>query len=346
MVVLATDVGRAQGVVRTLPHAGEIRVQTARYSGRELDRIRADVQSVVGAAGFAQVNQQANRVDVWTDRPALGGALAARGLDPGAYSVRAQPVGTPTDCETVFDCDPPFRGGLSVAMKHDPADMGTFCTSGFNLVDDQGHFYATTAGHCITLAPDNPQGMYHNEALIANVAGAAFQNLTAPLRDFAVMPIDDPAVWMPHPPRNILRFHCVQPSPSPCDATLNLHRYQILQVRNYANMAIGNLVCQSGASIRLSLVAAGTRCGEITALPAGAIQTNICSRRGDSGSPLFDQATRTAFGIESQVVAPNNPEAKCADEAVHMTLYTAVSRVLNIASNLLAPRTITVVTAP
>jgi hypothetical protein len=42
-------------------------------------------------------------------------------------------------------------------MKHDPEEMGTFCTSGFNLVDDQGHFYATTAGHCITLAPTTPR---------------------------------------------------------------------------------------------------------------------------------------------------------------------------------------------
>src|SRR6185436_3690450 len=99
-----------------------------------------------------------------------------------------------------------------------------------------------------------------------------------------------------------------------------------------ATMAVGNLVCMTGASILTALVQPETRCGEITALPDGGIQTNICARRGDSGSPLFNQVTRAAFGIESQVVAPNNPLVPCATDAPHMTLYTAISRVLAIAS--------------
>jgi streptogrisin C len=345
MVVLATDTGRAREVVRTLPHAGEIRVQPARFSRPELDRTSADAQSALGAAGYAEVNQKANRVDVWTDRHDAAAKLAGRGLDPAAYAIHANPHGTPTDC-TVFVCDPPFRGGISVELKTNVGDAPTYCTSAFNLIDDLGNFYATTAGHCITRAGTNPQALFHDNRLVATRAGAVIRDANGPLRDFAVMPIPNPALWMPvGPPHNIIKFHCELPSPSICFDSLNLHRYQILAVRDYANMAVGNLVCMAGASVFTALVDPGTRCGEITALPGGAIQTNICARRGDSGSPLFNQVTREAFGIESQVVPPNNPLVTCATDAPHATLYTPISRVLDIASNATG-RVITVIIVP
>lgn len=345
MVVTATDPSRTREVVRTLPHRDEIRVEPARYSRRALDRIRGEAQSVLGETGYAEIDQQTDRVDVWTASPDVRGALTARGLDPRSYSVRVPEKGTPTAC-TPFDCDPPFRGGIAIELKDNQGDMGTFCTSAFNLIDDQGNFYATTAGHCITRAGNNPHFLFQNDRLVATRTGAVIRDSDAPLRDFAVMPILNPGVWMPPgPPHNIIKFHCGTPSPSPCFASLNKHRYQIWDVRNYNDMVVGNLVCMTGASIYTALVQPGTRCGEITALPDGGIQTNICARRGDSGSPLFNQSTHTAFGIESQVVAPNDPFVRCADDAPHKTLYTPISRVLTIASSQTG-RTISVITAP
>ncbi len=40
----------------------------------------------------------------------------------------------------------------------------------------------------------------------------------------------------------------------------------------------------------------GTRCGEVTSTNGGFV-TNICSRKGDSGGPLFSEATGYAYGI-------------------------------------------------
>jgi streptogrisin C len=40
----------------------------------------------------------------------------------------------------------------------------------------------------------------------------------------------------------------------------------------------------------------GTRCGEITGTNGG-IVTNICSRKGDSGGPLFSELSGRAYGI-------------------------------------------------
>jgi streptogrisin C len=344
MVVLATDVGRAREVVQTLPHSAEIRVQAARYSQPELERMRAQAQAAAGAAGYAQVNEQANQVEVWTDRPLARAALTASGL-PAAVAVRVRPHGILTACEP-FDCDPPFRGGISAEMKTAPDEAGFLCTSSFNLMDNAvpPHFYATTAGHCITLASNNPQFMFHNNQVVANRAGAVIREFSGPLRDFAVMPIPNPAMWMVNP-RNTVRFHCGDPSPSLCFDGLDSHRFPITAVRDYANVAVGNLVCMTGASPLRALVRPLTRCGEVTALPDSGIQTNICARRGDSGSPLFSQVTNEAFGIESQVVAPNDPLVPCANDAPHKTLYTAISRVLNIATSQLG-RPITVVTAP
>jgi streptogrisin C len=41
----------------------------------------------------------------------------------------------------------------------------------------------------------------------------------------------------------------------------------------------------------------GTRCGIITGQSYGAVDTDICARAGDSGGPLFDEATGSAIGI-------------------------------------------------
>ncbi|HSV65696.1 MAG TPA: hypothetical protein VLJ59_07295 [Mycobacteriales bacterium] len=346
MVVAATSPDQARAVVRGLPHQDEIRVVPATRSLRELGRVRDRVQALVGAAGHADVDTQRNRVTVWTSRPAaVRGLLAARGVDAEAYAVSPVPRGLPTACRRIAPiatatCDPPFRGGLSIVMENVNGVLGTFCTSAFNLIDNSGRFYTTTAGHCF--ARPVPAIRFSTAATLPNGAArrlgdgqhrrALIVDEPAPLLDFAITPVVDPDFWVPGGvPRPFVFFECGTPTAAQCFASLNKHRYRIWDVRNYADMTIGNLVCMTGAS-PLTGAVRGTRCGEITGLGNGAIQANICAKSGDSGAPLFNQVTHTAFGIESQVVPPNTADGQCRpNPAEWASLSTPISVVLAVA---------------
>jgi streptogrisin C len=343
LVVAATRLDRARSVVRRLPQRGEIRLRTATYSLRDLARIRDTAQARTGAGGYAQINPVRDRVEVWTAHPAR--TLAALGSATRAVAVQALPPSTPTACRPAA-CDPPIRAGITIQMADADGRGLQFCSSAFNIQDDTGALYTSTAGHCFTQLPGAATiTSASTDQIIADRYGpnAATEYTVTPRLDYAIVPIRYPTVWLPAgKPRNIDYFKCGDPSPSMCFTSLNKHRYRIWDIQNYGAMTIGNLVCMSGASADLRFVKPGTRCGEITGLPAGGIETNICAKRGDSGSPLFNQVTHTAFGIESSAT---NVDSPCGPAADQHTFYTALSSALASAHQITG-RTYTVITGP
>jgi streptogrisin C len=337
LAIASTRPEHARQVVRRLPHGADIRVRSAAYSLAELTRIRHRVGAHTGA--YAQIDMVGNRVAVWTDRPSrFARAVTALGRDRRAVAVRTLPRETPTAC-SFFECDPPIRAGISIGIGDQDGELLDYCTSAFNIRDNEGHYYAGTAGHCFT---DKHGAMtivslkkHNGKDLVADTRwpGSVVKNSRAPRRDFAFVRVRDTGTWYPKgEPRNIDFFQCSteEHQPATCDTHLESPHYRITGIKSYEDMKTGDVVCMSGASPQVARVKPGTRCGQITELPAGGIRTNICAKPGDSGSPLFDQPTHRAYGIESSVDGDTSRECLPADR--QQTNYTALSEAIHAAS--------------
>jgi streptogrisin C len=338
LTVAATNPERARRVIAWLPHGSEIQVLPAAYSLADLTRIERRAATRTGA--YAQVDVVRNRVDLWTEqRSRVARAVSALGSDRSAVTVRTPPRETPTKCE-VYECDPPIRAGISIGIGNAAGEQIDTCTSAFNIRDNLGRLYTSTAGHCFTEKPGAETIVSQKPAgggvtLVADKRweGSVVRNTTNPRRDFAFVRVMNTATWFPAgKPWNIDFFHCsAEPQVRTCRESLNKHRYRITGVKRYADMEPGEIVCMSGASQMYAAVKPGTRCGEITAKPNGGIRTNICAKPGDSGSPLFDQDTGVAYGIEASIEDPEM-HAKCPPAHKQITNYTALSSALDAAS--------------
>jgi streptogrisin C len=81
-----------------------------------------------------------------------------------------------------------------------------------------------------------------------------------------------------------------------------------IAIRHVADPIVGTIVCAGGAAASsVDYPAAydsgpgagyrpGARCGRVTSLDV-AINTDVCARAGDSGSPLFSEVDHTGYGI-------------------------------------------------
>lgn len=329
LVVASTRPDHTRQVVRGLPHGDEMRVVSAAYSLAELTRIQGRAGTRTGT--YAQVDVVRNRVDLWTDRRArVTRAVRALGTDGRPVEVRTEPRETPTDC-SVYECDPPIRAGISIGIADKDGRRLDFCSSAFNIKDDKGNLYTSTAGHCFT----DKKGAEtitspKDESIVADRrwAGSVVKNETNPRLDFAFVRVEDTRKWFPDgQPRNADYFKCSEEhQPKTCDRDLENPLYRITDIRPYASMSEGDIVCMSGASIQMAKVKPGTRCGEITALENGGIRTNICAKPGDSGSPLLDQPTHKAYGIENSI--NSGGEGKCGAAEDQRTNYTPLSSAL------------------
>jgi hypothetical protein len=338
LVVAATRPDRARRVVQGLEHHDEIRVVPAAYSLRDLTRIRDRVADRTGRTGYAQVDEVGNRVDVWTaDRAATTRVLAGLGTDRDAVVVRTAPKEISTDC-SVYECDPPMRGGILVRLATKDKDHLDYCSAAFNVQDDDGDLFTTTAGHCISqLLPRNPRFIVSlkNDKVIGDIAStrSVYADTRNPRLDYAFVRVTQTDEWFPagHS-KNAILFQCStqQNPPQPCDAANNSLTYPITGTKNYDDMAVGEVVCMAGASPMQNAVKPGVRCGEITDKPDGGIKTNICAKRGDSGSPLFNQATHQAYGIENAVASQDT--GPCLPAAEQETFYTPISAALAAAT--------------
>lgn len=307
----------------------------AAYSLRDLTALRDRVAARTGKAGYAQVNEVTNRVEVWTADPAaVTRALAGLGRD--AVVVRSVPREVPTACD-FYDCDPPMRGGISVALAKHSKKVLDYCSAAFNVKDDDGDLFTTTAGHCVTdLATRKPRFILSPEhsKVIGDIASerSVYANTRAPRLDYAFVRITQTGEWFPpgHSKNSIL-FKCSgEDQPKTCETSEQDLTYSITGIKDYGDMAIGDVVCMAGASPMKLAVKPGVRCGEITEKPAGGIRTDICAKKGDSGSPLFDQTTHRAYGIESSV--ESGETGPCLPAAQQQTNYTPLSAALAAAT--------------
>ncbi|WP_305788202.1 hypothetical protein [Symbioplanes lichenis] len=68
--------------------------------------------------------------------------------------------------------------------------------------------------------------------------------------------------------------------------------FPITGMYTYSQIGVGWVACHTGAT------SLNTRCGTVTGKNGG-IVTNICTRPGDSGGPLFSEVDNRAYGVLS-----------------------------------------------
>jgi streptogrisin C len=201
--------------------------------------------------------------------------------------------------------------------------------------------------------------MFHNglPTLVEGNASGSFNDPNAPpddrlwnsdqgQTDYAVLPYDVTATtyntywykyWInDHIFHNMVLSSCVAgESPQSCGNG----SYVLGGVKTWNNIVNGTVVCATGTGSSDIYPAndsgfnAGTRCNVITSHiyfnysnPSGGygIRVNICSRDGDSGGPLWDQANGIAYGILSGGAEKTGP---CQTSTDDYSIYTSISRI-------------------
>ena len=191
------------------------------------------------------------------------------------------------------------------------------CTNGFNMSDtSRGWNYIMTAGHCAT-------GSYKSGVTYAYSAtykpvsyevynfenGPTCHGCSTYPYDFSIQPYSVVggynyyAYWSgPYPKNRVVSWCRRAESTKPCqDGTFAIRGYY-----SYAQIGVGWIVCATGSGDNSTdsgyhsgySTHPGTRCGEVKGKDGGII-TNICSRNGDSGGPLFSEIDGRAYGILS-----------------------------------------------
>jgi streptogrisin C len=243
------------------------------------------------------------------------------------------PKGEQRSCD-IMACDTPMRGGLRLHIKRDNGEWGS-CTSGFNL-RGEGWVYLLTAGHCALLPGPKRQCFYHNGLPVAWEKASSgsesgcrtgtgntnyAKNVTsAQLIDYAILPFyTEGASWSSYwltgrSRHNLVQSQCVSPSAKSCTSGT----YAISGLYAWNQIQTGWVVCSTGTGTHEVYTkevptgyVPGTKCGEISSKTCTDYYTcdpstygqglavNICTRAGDSGSPLFSQIDSKAYGILS-----------------------------------------------
>lgn len=248
------------------------------------------------------------------------------------------PPGEQRSCD-IMACDTPMRGGLRLHIKRDTGDWGSctsgFNLRGSGGSGD-GWVYLLTAGHCALTPGPKRQCFYHNglpvvweKAASGSESGCltgegntnyAKNLINGQLIDYAILPYyTEGANWSGYwlngrSRHNLVQAQCVSPTAKPCTSGT----YAISGLYAWAQIQTGWIVCSTGTGtneVYNSKVPTGyvpgTKCGEISSKtcsdyyncnPSGygqGIAVNICTRAGDSGSPLFSQLDSRAYGILS-----------------------------------------------
>lgn len=225
-----------------------------------------------------------------------------------------------TGCEP-RSCPPPMRAGMRLNVHRNQA-VGTYpngdalnawwgeCTNGFNVTDNRGWNYIMTAGHCtvgdgkigntMTYSRNGTPIGYE----IGDFENGGHSGSTYPV-DYAIQPYQGDYVnyWIGTQPANLADSYC-WPSTNPCtEGSFAIHGYY-----NLTQIGAHFVACMTGTGDadpasgyhRNGGVLPGTRCGETKDYYYnGGVITNICSREGDSGGPLFSEIDGMAYGILS-----------------------------------------------
>ena len=194
------------------------------------------------------------------------------------------------------NCTPPMRGGLKLyifdALSSRP-DWIWFCTSGFNVHGSDGRQYLVTAGHCFAgagnYAGNNGHwaGYYQAPTLAGFFDDYPADGMIAPY--VVTGGVDYAGYWLGNQPTN---------------GVWDTNRGSLLPITgtyDYAQIGVGWIVCSTGAR------SLNTRCGSVVDKDGGLV-TDICTRGGDSGGPLFSELDNRAYGVPSW---GNNPDDNC-----------------------------------
>lgn len=235
-----------------------------------------------------------------------------------------------------------MAGGKRLDVLRDNGSYGG-CTNGFNISSTisprNGWYYTLTAGHCILGANHANQDFtwhgstavgYEHDHLVPPSGNLAFDVYPT---DYAIMGYSGSQVhtWLiPYPTeRNRVLHTSTNPQGWWYEVPVN-------GLRTYSSAAVGTVVCATGSGTSSANFPntvdsgagagyyPGTRCGQITAKNGGFV-TNICSRRGDSGGPLFTQgATAVAYGLLSDGTNASGP---CGSN--EQSWYSPISRIFD-----------------
>jgi streptogrisin C len=229
-----------------------------------------------------------------------------------------------------------FRGGMRLEVTRDDDSTGV-CTSGFNVRARGGAYdgraFVLTAGHCVVggrhLKID--YASHQGKLLLREEPGLA-RNDTFPY-DYALLSfinVNTQRGWVDNmPEHNLVLFQCATGSldndtGTPCKGGSGVPvkdgKVRITGVTPADQVHANFVVCATGAGASAADFTdavesgagqgylPGTRCGLVTGQSNGGIDTDICARPGDSGGPLFDEASGAAVGIlEGSVQSRTGP---------------------------------------
>ncbi|MFD4641849.1 trypsin-like serine protease [Lentzea sp. NPDC058436] len=337
LVVAMTRPNAAQRQIAAMPERASVKVRTVKNSLASLkaahDRISRQVGAGADSVYLPAVSTTENRVVVWErawlKENKVGAAAQEEArtfdADPGMVSTRVLPKPTPYSADPVDwgFCHPlyctnygPMRGGLRLDMRRDNGTTGG-CTSAFNLRTTGGAFpgvpWVLTAGHCMATKTNNVP-TEHNRQVVLNQHG--IEKNSYPY-DYAALRYVDAATqnrWLDsQTDRNTVLKYCRNGGldsngDTPCGPQATSQNQEITSVTPLSGILTGAVVCATGSgasSVNYPdsydsgsgvdyLV--GTRCGRVLSTDVG-INTDLCARNGDSGSPLFSQVDRAGLGI-------------------------------------------------
>lgn len=299
------------------------------------DRISKQVGAGPESVYLPAVSKTENRVVVWERAWLKENKVGANSLaqpevrtfdaEPGMVTSRTlqKPTpfaGTPVDwgfCHPLYCTNyGPMRGGLRLDMTRDNGTVGG-CTSGFNLRTTGGAFpgvpWVLTAGHCMATKTNNVPTQ-HNNQVVVNQHG--IEKNFYPYDYAAVQYVDKATAtkWLEgQTNRNTVLKYCRNGGldsngDTPCGPQATSQNQEITKVTPLSGILAGAVVCATGSgssavnypdSVDSGAGAdylVGTRCGRVLSTDVG-INTDLCARAGDSGSPLFSQVDKAGLGI-------------------------------------------------
>ncbi|WP_186762790.1 peptidase inhibitor family I36 protein [Lentzea tibetensis] len=307
-----------------------IRTNQVRWSMRDLRSTADEVAAKLGAPYVAEVDESRNQVLALADPAKVNQEAATRAAqvlaaygdkvvrqDISSRAVRddvqaprpsaAQSYEQPCP---VASCWPPMMGGYRLDVTRDTAGTWGGCSAGFNVKGDKnGQVYTLTAGHCV-LTPNHQKEdrTYHNGIPVNTERGSIAQYPDDGIlpADYALLPYQQTGDtnWADHwinkrAKKNGVFVRC-QAGTRPCNPeftymagmmpVLDMKRGEVVCATGSANVETTNTDHNNGYE-------AGTRCGQFFGVLSFYLLTDICSREGDSGGPLFSQVNRKAYGI-------------------------------------------------
>jgi streptogrisin C len=285
--------------------------------------------------------------------PAVADQVVARAAPPADTTSHGSPNGVPGGAVDPGFCHPhhctghgALRGGMRLNGQRDNGTWGG-CTAGFNVRSTGGGFpgaaWVLTAGHCV-VGKTNNVPLQHNGTPVVEQHGVESNSYPY---DYALLPYVDSATattWLDgQDGRNLVLKHCPDADPggdaAACGDRPASADQPITGVTAFDSVLVNSVVCASGSASDAATYPdvtdsgagagflSGTRCGLVTSTDVG-INTDLCSRAGDSGGPLFDQVNQSALGIlEGNLQSRSGP---CA--AGEVNNYSPVSTILEDAA--------------